>query len=167
MLTRGTMFAGNGEDVVGKRAALEAVKRLLPLEAVTEVAQQAEEVVSAVDSKRAEEQVRLVSALLHCLQPTKRLITQTNFFLRKRQASESGVCKLNAFSLCVPLCLDGCRESRAGDRSVFPSNRLSGNMLSESHVASRCQGFNNECHQRVCMTDALFRYASTSNPAHR
>ncbi|GAQ84146.1 hypothetical protein KFL_001780010 [Klebsormidium nitens] len=48
--------ARNGENVAGKRAALEAVKRLLPLEAVSEVAQQAEDVVSAVDIRRAEEE---------------------------------------------------------------------------------------------------------------
>lgn len=57
-MTRGTPIAGNGENVAGKRAALEAVKRLLPLEAVVEVAQQAEEVVSAVDIRRAEEEVK-------------------------------------------------------------------------------------------------------------
>lgn len=57
-VTQSSAVAGNGQDVAGKRAALEAVKRVLPLEAVVGVVEQAEEAVSAVDYKMAAEQVR-------------------------------------------------------------------------------------------------------------
>jgi hypothetical protein len=56
-VTQISATAGNGQDVAGKRAALEAVKRVLPLKAVVGVVEQAEEAVSAVDYKMAAEQV--------------------------------------------------------------------------------------------------------------